>query len=148
MTETCLPIVQWLKNWFTTTDDLLDKIYPVGSIYMTTDSTKNPNNLFDGTSWTKLEGRFLLGSGTTSGTSTSYTSGATDGEATHTLTQNEMPNHSHTFNHYQNTGTTTTYSTSWTNQKTSTSTTSGTGGNQPHNNMPPYLVVNMWQRTA
>ena len=23
-----------------------------------------------------------------------------------------------------------------------------TGGNQPHNNLPPYRVVNMWQRVA
>jgi microcystin-dependent protein len=26
--------------------------------------------------------------------------------------------------------------------------TDNVGGNQPHNNMPPYLVVNMWKRTA
>ena len=27
-------------------------------------------------------------------------------------------------------------------------TVSNTGGNQAHNNMPPYLVVHMWERTA
>lgn len=27
-------------------------------------------------------------------------------------------------------------------------TTTGVGGDQPHNNMPPYLAVYMWKRTA
>ncbi len=140
----------------------IDDIYPIGSIYMTVDSTKDPNTLFTGTTWTKLEGRFLLGSGTTSGTSTSYTSGATSGEATHTLTVDEMPSHTHeqnphhhSFNRYQNTGSTTSYGANWANQKLqsqntsdTTATNKNTGGGQAHNNMPPYLVVNMWQRTA
>ena len=26
--------------------------------------------------------------------------------------------------------------------------TGNAGGNQPHNNMPPYLAVYMWKRTA
>ena len=34
-----------------------------------------------------------------------------------------------------------------TGDATSTSTTS-TGSNNPHNNMPPYLAVNVWRRTA
>ena len=27
-------------------------------------------------------------------------------------------------------------------------TTGSAGGGKPHNNMPPYLVVNVWKRTA
>lgn len=62
--------------------------YPVGSIYMSVNST-NPSQLFGGT-WVALnEGRVLIGAGT------SYPAGSTGGEATHTLTVNEMPSHSH-----------------------------------------------------
>ena len=66
---------------------MLDNVWPVGSIYMSVNST-NPGTLFGGT-WTQLQNRFLLGAGS------SYTNGATGGEATHTLTTNEMPSHKH-----------------------------------------------------
>lgn len=62
--------------------------YPVGSIYMSVNST-NPSQLFGGT-WVALnEGRVLIGA------STSYPAGTTGGEATHKLTTSEMPSHSH-----------------------------------------------------
>ena len=67
--------------------EFLDKVYPVGSIYMSVNST-DPGTLFGGT-WAKIEGQFLLGSSTT------YPLGSTGGEATHTLTTAEMPSHSH-----------------------------------------------------
>lgn len=40
-----------------TLDKLFDLVYPVGSVYMSTNST-SPQTLFGG-SWTKIEGRFL-----------------------------------------------------------------------------------------
>lgn len=40
---------------------IFDLIYPVGSIYMSTNST-NPETLFGGT-WEQIEDRFLVGSG-------------------------------------------------------------------------------------
>ena len=39
-----------------------DKIYPIGSIYISANST-NPHDLFGGT-WEQLKDRFLLGCGT------------------------------------------------------------------------------------
>ena len=33
MTNKCLGIVEWLQDWFTTTEDLVDVVYPIGSIY-------------------------------------------------------------------------------------------------------------------
>ena len=140
MTNKCLGIVEWLQDWFTTTEDLVDVVYPIGSIYMSVNST-SPSTLFGGT-WQKIEDTFLLASGT------DYTTGDTGGEAEHTLTINEMPSHTHNYYHYQSNGSSTRYSTGWTNQKSATINTENTGGGQAHNNMPPYLVVNVWKRTA
>lgn len=176
MTETCLPIVTWLKNWFTSTDDLLDKTYPIGSIYMSVNST-SPSTLFGGT-WEQIEDKFLLASGT------NHSNGATGGEETHTLTENEMPSHTHTQNahshiagdnwdfllgekgvnwqssggkgsiaqsgnnHYAYTSSTKSDIGQLHNTANATATNQNKGGGQAHNNMPPYLTVNVWKRTA
>ena len=66
---------------------LLNAIYPVGSIYMSVNST-SPATLFGGT-WERIKDRFLLAAGD------AYAAGGTGGEATHTLTEGEMPAHSH-----------------------------------------------------
>lgn len=134
--------MQWLKSWFTATEDLVDVVYPVGSIYMSVNST-SPATLFGGT-WQKIEDKFLLASGT------SYSNGATGGEAEHTLTIAEMPTHHHKTGSRQTYGSGSTWG--LINYGSSVSTqdrdTSSTGGGQAHNNMPPYLVVNVWKRTA
>ena len=66
---------------------MLDAAHPVGSIYMSMQPT-SPSLLFGGT-WEAIKGRFLLASDDTWG------AGTTGGEATHTLTTNELPAHSH-----------------------------------------------------
>lgn len=118
-------------------------LYPVGSVYISVNNT-SPAQLFGGT-WEKLKDRFLLGAGDT------YKLKSTGGEATHTLTNNEIPSHSHDLYNYYNSATALEYfpvninetKTGWAgNAKTSTY-----GGGQAHNNMPPYLVVNFWKRT-
>ena len=75
--------------------NMIDLIYPVGSIYMSVNST-SPSTLFGGT-WEQLQDRFLLGASST------YTAGGTGGEATHTLTKDEMPSHTHTQNSHNHT---------------------------------------------
>ncbi len=77
---------------------VFDKIYPVGSIYMSVNST-SPATLFGGT-WTQLKDRFLVGAGnsysvnaTGGATSQSYTPKGSVGS--HTLTVSEMPRHGH-----------------------------------------------------
>ena len=120
--------------------NLANKLYPVGSIYMSVNAT-NPAELFGGT-WEQIKDRFLLAAGNT------YAAGSTGGEAQHTLTVNEMPSHSH--------GPTVIYSypdgnrtsNNWGDGKDVSITKVTTGGSQPHNNMPPYLAVYMWKRTA
>ena len=73
---------------FTRGTDILS-FYPIGSIYLSVVNT-NPATIFGGT-WQAIQDAFLLGAGTT------YLAGATGGEATHVLTENEMPTHTHTF---------------------------------------------------
>ena len=129
------------------------KIYPVGSIYISTVST-SPSTLFGGT-WERIKDTFLLAAGST------YAAGATGGEATHTLTVNEMPIHSHNMYFYSEGGnladgndyvgdravplgqSVASRETYWHKMLQSK-----TGGSQSHNNMPPYLAVYVWKRTA
>lgn len=69
-------------------EDLIELVYPVGSIYMSAVAT-SPAILFGGT-WEALdEGRVLIGANST------YAAGSTGGEASHTLTAAEMPSHTH-----------------------------------------------------
>lgn len=120
--------------------EIRDLIYPIGSIYMSVNNT-NPSTLFGGT-WVQLQNRFLLGAGS------SYTAGETGGSATHKLTIDEMPSHSHGLKNDKTGGS---GSAKWVINSSASSGTgaiTNTGGNQAHNNMPPYLVVYMWKRTA
>ena len=127
---------------------LFDIVYPVGSIYMSVSST-SPATLFGGT-WERIQDRFLLAAGS------SYTAGNTGGEAAHTLTVNEMPAHSHAiYSGYgdivSNVSDAYRYQT-WGNHdrgwKIGNLGTNSIGGGAAHNNMPPYLAVYMWKRTA
>ena len=178
---------------------LTDLIYPVGSIYMSVNTT-SPSVLFGGV-WEQIQGRFLLASDTNNPV------GTTGGEATHTLTTAEMPAHNHSGSsvsagaHTHTRGTMDingsfqfsgidTYNTTnavgafaynlsngaanghdnniggghlyvdfyafrnWTGATSSngahthTINVGSTGSGSAHNNMPPYLAVNIWKRTA
>ena len=123
-------------------------IYPVGSIYISTSATFNPQTVWGGT-WKKTaDGRCLIGANST------YPLGSTGGEATHLLTQNEMPSHSHnTVNKYilaNEAGEHPVYFKQGTDSHVNQSArlTDEVGGNIPHNNMQPYLAVYIWERTA
>ena len=166
------PIFDWSKNDFNVNGTLkinntniFDLIYPVGSFYISAKST-NPAILFGGT-WEQIQGRFLLGR------SSSYPVGSMGGEATHTLTDSELPLHGHYLGQQGNTSRMlpTNHSTNdpsheyyVTEVESSGSTylkpTVTWGGyliagpltntpyGQSHNNMPPYLSVYIWKRTA
>ncbi len=129
---------------------ILEAVYPVGSIYISVNST-SPQTLFGGT-WEAIQGKFLLGS------SSAHKAGSTGGEETHTLTMGEMPEHTHPM-YSGNAG----GDSEWTPDEgaylvdsvTQTKTTwwarlgmNSAGGGNAHNNMPPYLAVYMWKRTA
>lgn len=77
--------------------DIIDIIYPVGSVYTTT-GDQNPNQLWAGTIWERYAaGRVLMGAGTyiENGVTYTYTNGATGGEVKHQLTADEIPSHGH-----------------------------------------------------
>lgn len=125
---------------------ILDNVYPVGSIYMSVNST-NPKNLFGGT-WEQIQGKFLFGM------DSSYPAGSTGGEITHALTIDEMPEHNHTI-YYPNSGgpylkanicypKDSGINMTWCAEMCKTAST---GGGAAHNNMPPYLSVYIWKRT-
>ena len=126
---------------------IFNRIYPVGSIYISTNDI-NPSTLFTGT-WEKIENRFLLASGS------SYQLGSTGGEATHKLTINELPSHTHNASAGQfistspnvTPGTVMSFD-SGQYKRYSMNSTSSTGGNKAHNNMPPYLVVSIYKRIS
>lgn len=136
---------------------LIDRIYPVGSIYISTSSTFNPQNVWGGT-WKKTaDGRCLIGANNT------YPLGSTGGEAAHYLTGNEMPPHGHEAGKAAgfklgNTGVARSaldkYSEQflWIDQSSQSASiilaTNAEGGGASHNNMQPYLAVYIWERTA
>lgn len=133
--------------------DLLDLIYPVGSIYMEKSTSFHdvcPIQQTLGGEWTRIENKFLYASENGQGV------GTTGGEATHTLTQNEMPIHSHreaSSTVVYNDSSSNRLATSGSGTKISLATnldinTNATGGGQAHNNMPPYIIVNVWERTG
>lgn len=134
--------------------------HPVGSVYITISSNFNPANHWGGT-WSKIaEGQCLIQAGNT------YTLGSTGGEASHTLTTDELPSHTHFTNDgwagiaatRDGIGTYLTYAkkvgASYAkpyvdiHNSNMDSTFSSTGKNQAHNNMQPYIAVNIWKRTA
>ena len=138
-----------MKGYSTKSSDW-EAIYPIGSIYMSVNST-SPVTLFGGT-WVQLKDRFLLGAGS------SYSNGATGGTNSHTHDlsngygkMSSSGNYLHWNYKYVDT-----YNTNWTLGVTSSSNATNSlgdgmdlGGNTGStSNMPPYLVVYIWKRTA
>ena len=165
---------------------LMKLIYPIGSLYWSSNST-NPSELFGGT-WEQITDRFVFAAG-------NKEINSTGGEEIHILTEEELPSHYHSVNSIE------TYRDGAHNHalevyvggKTSISNvyggsviasnqaadfdcekryktfydgyeydyvstegehshtipahnTNSTGNNQPHNNMPPYIVKYCWER--
>lgn len=129
-------------------NNIVNKLIPaIGEIYITV-SEENPSLRFGGT-WEQIKDTFLLASGDI------YSAGAVGGEATHTLTIEEMPSHSHTYKRHafnrNDTDPETGEDVYGANNKTlgaHMGVTESTGGGQSHNNMPPYLAVYVWKRVA
>ena len=162
----------WKKVQQRSVKEVIDIVHPVGSIWETT-TTDDPNTLWAGTTWVKMDaGRVLVAAGsyTENGTTYTYNLGDKGGEAKHQLITDELAshghnatcstdgNHNHTFlaitqGSDQNAGEG--GSNYWSNRPTSTAgnhthtvNIGSTGGNQRHENRMPYIVVNRWKRTV
>jgi hypothetical protein len=142
-------------------DRILGNLHPVGDIVLRMDET-NPGTLYGGV-WEKIQDAFLIGAGG------KYDLGSSGGEATHQLEQSELPyftepvrvayqtekNFASTSDTEAGSDSMLMFDASWktTQQNPAITATNRmyveiSGGNQPHNNMPPYVAVNIWERIA
>lgn len=159
--DTKLPTQQSVKAYIDAAiSSAKEALLPVGSIVVLGVST-DPATLYGFGTWTAITGKVLVGK---AASGTFNTLDATGGAETHTLTTAEMPSHTHIQDaHGHNlflTGTTapTGSRLSWTGgsnfqlfggaTQSTTATNQNTGGDGAHNNLQPYIVKYMWQRTA
>ena len=132
----------------------LEDVYPVGALYISTVAT-NPGQLFSFGTWERITDKFLLASGPT------YAAGSTGGAATHTLTEEELPEHSHGLVAEGGVGlmswpvpgtaeehAAADWGTSKSPAVTMVSATEDTGSGSAFSVLPPYLAVYVWRRTA
>ena len=143
-------------------DISLDTFFPINSVLFTADNV-NPGTRISDTTWVLIsEGKFIAGVGTGSdinGATHTVTEGDTDteGEYDHTLTIEEMPEHSHetVVDNKDYTGIPNSENTAGHrvgregNARHSLSITSSVvGDGQSFHNTPPAFGLYVWQRTA
>lgn len=129
---------------------VIDKIYPVGSIYMSVNST-SPATFIGGT-WERIQDTFLLGAGST------YAAGSTGGSATHKHRTPFIASHGSTDTALR---LNMSLSSEWNYDQAAISNTPrytnagnvSWGGNDiiytsNTSTLPPYLAVYVWKRTA
>lgn len=140
--------------------DIRDIIFPVGSIVQYTSDSIDPNTLIGGT-WERIQGKFLFGA------DSSHAIGSEGGSETQTLTTANLPRHMHftirmaqgeTSPDYLHTVARSDFEHSqWENaryqlygvdEEANSGKSSYVGNGTAHNNMPPYLTVYIWKRTA
>lgn len=123
------------------TGSIFDAILPVGSVVLRYDHI-NPNTLYPGTTWQRIYGAFPWftdGNGQI---------GLTGGEREVTLKVSNLPAHDHGGT-YTNAGTATkTHSWLASGGSAMTYEAVSVGDGDPHNNMPPYIQISAWRRTA
>ena len=124
--------------------ELLQSIYPIGSVFISGQSTMPPLIANIGT-WVPLEGRVIVGK---SSSGTFSTVNATGGAETHTLTAAEMPVHSHTMRNAGTSGGAYGFVDSGSASSSGMLSTGNAGSGAAHNNLQPYKVKYMWERTA
>ena len=131
---------------------LVDLIYPVGSVYISFNNNADPSVLFGGT-WERIRNRFLWAADEYG------VMGATGGEESHILTEAEIAPHKHAMAYGPDSSASSTGFPCGIAAGSATNSAGGrgyasnlgtfsAGGGQPHNNMPPYLAVYTWKRTA
>ena len=139
------------ESILSTTEEVLRKVYPVGAVYMSVNSA-DPADLFGFGTWERVKDRFLLAAGD------AYAAGSTGGEENVALTSAQNGPHSHSLATVVEGSRVHIGQWDWkvtaeqiSNEAGYDSYGMGTemnGEGMPHNNMPPYLAVYIWKRTA
>jgi hypothetical protein len=143
---------------------MVDTLYPVGSIYISVNST-DPEDIFPGSSWQPFgRGRVLVGVGEgadSANDTLNVIEGTAGGFYQHTLLKEEMPEHKHEYSYTTplDQGNVDTVSSLFGvislgdgitvahhEDEEIDSETDLAGGNQPHNNVQPWIAVYMWER--
>ncbi len=133
-----------------------DKIYPVGSIYLSVNST-NPSTLFGGSWEAFAAGKTLVGVDVNQEEFNEVQK--TGGEKKHTLTLAEIPSHQHTMkfsgnwlNGVKGDQSRAAYDVGIGNWGVTVQYSEGegnyAGGGESHNNLQPYITIYMWKRVA
>lgn len=148
-------------------------IYPIGTIYENASNPNNPSTFLGFGTWVSYgQSRVTVGKDSSG---TFSTAGVTGGDETVTLTEAQMPihnhpgqtsvngNHAHSYSvpyntqltHYGQYARVAWEGTQELGRVTSVSgdhqhnvSTDNRGGNQPHSNLQPYIVIYRWRRTA
>ena len=148
---------------------------PVGELKFIVGDSRNPAIIYGYGTWVPYaEGRVIIGAGTgtdINGNQKSFSEGSTGGEYDVTLTESEIPQHTHKYrDRYYAESPTPTANVPASNKETNNfinggigsgdtdydnntfvyvdDTTGNVGGGQPHNNLPPYIACYIWLRTA
>ena len=121
--------------------NIMDTFFPVGHI-MLLYSHADPNTMYPGTTWVRIYGAFPWF------TDEKGQIGLTGGEREVSLTVQNLPAHDHGGT-YTNAGTATkTHSWLASGGSAMTYEAVSVGDGEPHNNMPPYIQISAWRRTA
>lgn len=130
----------------TNTDtNAVGSIFPIGRIVFMYNN-QSPAELWGG-SWTRISNTFLWAA------PAEGTIGTTGGESEHVLTVEELPSHQHSLVNANNNGTAANYANNGVTAASNVGyswnvATSFCGSDKAHNNMPPYLQVAVWRKTA
>ena len=154
------------ENGTTSFQSLLNAVYPIGSVYFSVNDT-DPSVLFRG-SWRRIgQGRFIasVGEGDDGIDKETIFAGETIGSYRHTLTTDEIPSHNHTPSdnldfpyvvtwwqkgtiNRQEAGSKNNSSYSFPSRRPEAQELSQTGGDLPHNNIPPAFGLYVWERIS
>lgn len=121
---------------------LREKIYPVGSVYISETNSENPGVILGFGTWTAIEGKMLIGADGT------YTAGSTGGSATTTQTTSTLAAHSHTINSLTRSYASSGINGSYLGSTGDTSTTVSAGSGNAMTTISPYHAFYIWRRTA
>ena len=133
---------------------ILDMVYPVGFVIFTA-SAENPSISIGGAWERYAQGKCLFG---VDDADTDFALGTTGGEKTNTLAIQNIPSHTHTFDDKirlvtgwgSGGGSVTIAVASETTIGNETDPAGGDGNEDttPINNLPPYIAIYIWKRTA